>query len=99
MTEAQFRTMRRLAELPDDVVVRPTHGAGSFCVSGDVDIGGVATIGALKRWNPAFAATDFTSFDAELEAGRTLYPVYYRRMAPLNRRGPRHVGGPPFPRP
>jgi rhodanese-related sulfurtransferase len=76
------------------VVVHPTHGAGSFCVAGDVDIGGLATIGALKRWNPAFAASDYRDFDAELAAGRTLYPSYYRRMAPLNRRGPRHIEGP-----
>jgi hydroxyacylglutathione hydrolase len=94
MTKAQFQTMRRLAELPDEVIVHPTHGAGSFCVAGDVDIGGLATIGALKRWNPAFAAPDLETFDAELAAGRTLYPAYYRRMAPLNRRGPRHLGGP-----
>ncbi len=98
MTEAQFRTMRRLAELPDDVVVHPTHGAGSFCVAGDVDIGGLATIGALRRWNPAFAAEDLASFDRELAAGRTLYPTYYRRMAPLNRRGPRLLERPPAPR-
>lgn len=97
MTEAQYRTMRRLAELPDEVVVHPTHGAGSFCVAGDVDIGGKATIGALKRWNPAFAAPDLAAFDAELRAGRTLYPAYYRRMAPLNRRGPRLLGTPPGP--
>ncbi len=95
MTGQQFRTMRRLAELPDDVVVHPTHGAGSFCVAGDVDIGGLATIGALKRWNPAFAATERSTFDTELAAGRTLYPAYYRRMAPLNRRGPRLLRGAP----
>ncbi len=99
MTEAQFRTMRRLAELPDDVLVYPTHGAGSFCVAGDVDIGGLATIGALRRWNPAFAAPDLATFDAELSAGRTRYPAYYRRMAPLNRRGPRRLTGPPAPHP
>ena len=97
MTEAQFRTMRRLAELPDEVAVHPTHGTGSFCVAGDVDIGGLATIGALKRWNPAFAASDLEAFDAELTAGRTLYPTYYRRMAPLNRRGPRQLDGPLLP--
>ncbi len=99
MTAQQFRTMRRLAELPDDVVVHPTHGAGSFCVAGDVDIGGLATIGTLKRWNPAFAAPDLASFDAELAVGRTRYPAYYRRMAPLNRRGPRLLGEAPAPRP
>ena len=98
MTEAQFRTMRRLSELPDDVLVHPTHGAGSFCVAGEIDIGGQATIGALKRWNPAFAAPDLETFDAELAAGRTLYPTYYRRMAPINRRGPRPLDGPLAPR-
>jgi glyoxylase-like metal-dependent hydrolase (beta-lactamase superfamily II)/rhodanese-related sulfurtransferase len=99
LTAAQFRTMRRLAELPDEVVVHPTHGAGSFCVAGDIDIGGLATIGALKRWNPAFAASELEAFDAELAVGRSRYPAYYRRMAPLNRRGPRLLGGPPEPRP
>jgi glyoxylase-like metal-dependent hydrolase (beta-lactamase superfamily II)/rhodanese-related sulfurtransferase len=94
MTDAQYRTMRRLEQLPDEVVVRPTHGAGSFCVAGDVDITGDATIGALRRWNPAFAAPDPAAFEAELAAGRTRYPFYYRRMAPLNRRGPRLLGGP-----
>lgn len=99
MTAAQFRTMRRLAELPDDVVVYPTHGAGSFCVAGDTDGPESASIGALKRWNPAFAAPDLETFDRELVAGRTLYPVYYRRMAPLNRRGPRLLDGPPVSNP
>jgi glyoxylase-like metal-dependent hydrolase (beta-lactamase superfamily II)/rhodanese-related sulfurtransferase len=95
MTEVQYRTMRRLETLPDQVVVYPTHGAGSFCVAGDVDIGGLATIGALKRWNPAFGASDFEHFKDELVAGRTRYPSYYRRMAPLNRRGPRVLTDPP----
>jgi hydroxyacylglutathione hydrolase len=95
MTAAQYRSMRRLAELPDDVVVYPTHGAGSFCVAGDADGPDSATIGGLRRWNPAFAAPDLESFDRELVEGRTLYPSYYRRMAPLNRRGPRVLSGAP----
>ena len=99
LTEAQFRTMRRLASLPDDVVVHPTHGAGSFCVAGDADIPGRSTVGALRRWNPAFAAPDLAAFEREVGAGRTRYPTYYRRMAPLNRRGPRLLAGPPVPRP
>jgi len=99
LTEAQYRSMRRLAELPDDVVVYPTHGAGSFCVAGDADGPVHSTIGALKRWNPAFAAPDLATFDQQLVAGRTRYPTYYRRMAPLNRRGPRLLGGASAPRP
>jgi len=98
LSEAQFRSMRRLAELPDEVMVHPTHGAGSFCVAGDADMPGRSTIGALRRWNPAFAAQDLPAFERELVSGRTRYPAYYRRMAPLNRRGPRLLGGPPRPR-
>ncbi len=99
LTQAQFRSLRRLAELPDDVTVYPTHGAGSFCVAGDGDGPPSSTIGALRTWNAAFAATDQDSFAAELAAGRTRYPSYYARMAPLNRRGPRLLGGSRAPRP
>ena len=99
LTAAQFETMQRLAELHDEVVVYPTHGAGSFCVAGDSDGPSSASIGALKRWNPAFAASDLETFDRELAAGRTRYPAYYRRMAPLNRRGPQLLGEPTTPHP
>src|SRR4030095_11023211 len=34
LTRLQFRSMRRLADLPDGVRVLPTHGAGSFCAVG-----------------------------------------------------------------
>jgi hydroxyacylglutathione hydrolase len=97
LTAAQFRTMRRLDELPDDVHVYPTHGAGSFCVAGEADRPSSATIGALRTWNQAFRATDERAFEAILAEGRTLYPAYYRRMAPINRRGPRLLGGAPQP--
>jgi rhodanese-related sulfurtransferase len=94
LSSAQFHSMRRLAELPDDVVVYPTHGAGSFCVAGGGDASGASTIGALRTSNAAFAAADEATFVRELAAGRTRYPSYYRRMAALNRRGPHLLGGP-----
>jgi hydroxyacylglutathione hydrolase len=97
LSDAQFRTLRRLAELPDDVLVHPTHGAGSFCVAGSADGPASASMGALRRANPALATTDRQAFERILEAGRTRYPAYYRRMAPINRRGPRLVGRPPRP--
>jgi hydroxyacylglutathione hydrolase len=99
LTSAQFRTLRRLSELPDDVVVYPTHGAGSFCVAGGSDGPASATIGSLRTLNAAFAAPDLETFERELSVGRTRYPAYYTWMAPLNRRGPRLLGGPPRPRP
>ncbi len=99
LTQAQYRTVERLRELPDSVVVHPTHGAGSFCVAGDAEGPSSATIGSLRRWNPAFAAPDLATFQAELAAGRTRYPDYYPRMAPINRRGPRiaELAGAPRP--
>lgn len=97
LTRAQFATMERLRGLPDDVAVLPTHGAGSFCVAGTSDGRSTSTIGALRRWNPAFAAGSLGEFERIVAEGRTRYPAYYARMAPLNRRGPRILGGPPEP--
>ncbi len=99
LTRAQFHSLQRLAELPDHVSVYPTHGAGSFCVAGDGGGPAASTIGTLRAWNRAFAATDLAMFARELASGRTLYPSYYRRMAALNRRGPRLLGGSPPPQP
>lgn len=99
LAAAQFRTLRSLSELPDDVLVYPTHGAGSFCVAGGSEGPTSGTIGTLREVNAAFAAPDRAAFERELAMGRTRYPAYYARMAPLNRRGPRLLGGPPRPRP
>lgn len=95
LTRDQFATVRRLRELPDDVAVLPTHGAGSFCVAGSADGAPTSTIGALRRWNPAFAAGSLDEFERIVAEGRTRYPTYYRHMGPGNRRGPRVLGGPP----
>jgi glyoxylase-like metal-dependent hydrolase (beta-lactamase superfamily II)/rhodanese-related sulfurtransferase len=92
LTAAQFRSLRRLAELPDDVRVLPTHGAGSFCVVGDSDPRGMTTIGAERRTNPLLAAPDAAWFADALLAGAGRFPAYYARMGPLNRSGPPVVG-------
>jgi hydroxyacylglutathione hydrolase len=36
LTLDQQRSLKRLAELPDDVRILPTHGAGSFCSAGPI---------------------------------------------------------------
>lgn len=95
LTRDQFATVRRLRELPDDVAVLPTHGAGSFCVAGSADGAPTSTIGALRRWNPAFGAESLEAFERIVADGRTRYPTYYRHMGPGNRRGPRVLGGMP----
>lgn len=97
LTIAQFRSLRALAALPDDVQVLPTHGAGSFCGAAPSDRGRTSTIGAERAWNPLLAIDDEATFRAMVLAGYTPYPAYYAAMAPLNRAGPAVLGGPPRP--
>lgn len=68
LTRAQYRSLRRLAELPDRTPVWPTHGAGSFC---SAPTGGerVTTIGREKATNALLAAPDEDAFVAQLLAG------------------------------
>jgi hydroxyacylglutathione hydrolase len=90
LTRAQYRSVRRLAELPDDVAVYPTHGFGSFC-SATPTSGTSSTIGNERQANVALRS-DETAFVEELIAGLNAYPRYYAHMGPLNRRGPQAVG-------
>ncbi len=92
LTRSQYRSVRRLADLLDDETeVRPTHGFGSFCSSGDTAERGGSTIGQERRDNQALQIDDEDDFVAELLAGLDAYPAYYAHMAPLNRRGPAPV--------
>jgi hydroxyacylglutathione hydrolase len=81
-----FRTLHvRLRNLPDDVAVYPTHGAGSFCgVSGSRER--TTTMGRERLTNPFLTTTELMPFIARaLHQGP--FPAYYRDMAALNRRG------------
>ena len=51
LARAQYRSLRRLAVLPDDDAVFPTHGAGSFC-SAPPGADRTSTIGREKATNP-----------------------------------------------
>ena len=97
LTRAQFRTMRKLAELPDETRLLPTHGAGSFCASTRPNHERTSTIGAERARNPALAQMDETSFAREQLDELQAYPTYYAHMAPLNRSGPRVFGTVPIP--
>ena len=95
LTAAQFRSLRALATLPDDVAVLPTHGTGSFCAAGPTDAARTSTIGTERFHNPLFRAPDEARFRATMLAGLGPYPAYYAHMAPINRAGPAVLGGPP----
>jgi glyoxylase-like metal-dependent hydrolase (beta-lactamase superfamily II)/rhodanese-related sulfurtransferase len=81
----------RILSLPDDVVVYPTHGGGSFCATAS---GGerTTTIGRERATNPLLAADDEETFVARLLAGFGSYPSYFRRLREVNRLGPRVYG-------
>ena len=95
MTRLQAATLRRLAALPPEVRVLPTHGAGSFCSAGPAAENTASTIGAERFANPVVLALDGADFAGALLGGLGRYPDYYARMAPINRAGPRVLGAPP----
>ena len=89
LAAAQRRSLRRLAAtLPDQAVVYPTHGFGSFCAAGPAASGTeTSTIGDERRANPALAL-DSDPYVAGTLAGLDDYPAYYAQMGPANAAGP-----------
>jgi len=99
MTRAQYHSARRLArELPDETMIYPTHGFGSFCSSGAASGGDDSTIGVERQRNDALTEPDEDTFVDKLVAGLTAYPAYYAHMGALNRQGPGPIDlSPPAP--
>jgi hydroxyacylglutathione hydrolase len=85
---------KKIALLPDDVVVYPTHGAGSFCntsSSGER----FTTIGQERQSNPFLQISDEEKFVERATTGLSSYPTYYRSMRAVNKKGGRVLGGVP----
>jgi hydroxyacylglutathione hydrolase len=90
LTRKQYASLRRLAaELPARTKVYPTHGFGSFC-SATPATGEASTIEDEAKNNPALTMEEQEYVDTLL-SGLDVYPAYYERMAPINRRGPQPV--------
>jgi hydroxyacylglutathione hydrolase len=94
LAREQWRSLRRLATLPDEVAVWPTHGAGSFC-SAPPGAERSSTIGREKVSNALLNAGGEDAFVTGLLAGVGAYPAYFRGLGEVNRRGPRPVPTPP----
>ena len=94
LARAQYASLQRLAELPDDVAVWPTHGAGSFC-SAPPGADRTSTIGQEKATNPLLRAANEDAFVKELLGSLGSYPPYFRRLGEINRRGPALLDGAP----
>ncbi len=92
LARAQYRSLRRLAALPDATAVWPTHGAGSFC-SAPPGAQRTSTIGEQKQANTLLAAPDEDTFARQLLGSLGPYPAYFARLAEVNRRGPDILAG------
>ncbi|MGP4095092.1 MBL fold metallo-hydrolase [Nonomuraea sp. KM90] len=91
LARLQYVSLRRLAALPPDVGLYPTHGKGSFCTatgSGKL----TSTIGAERQDNPLLAIEDPEEFADALLAAPMPIPGFYRHMGPANT-----LGVPPMP--
>jgi hydroxyacylglutathione hydrolase len=84
----------RILPLGDDVVVYPTHGAGSFCTAA-ASAESTTTIGRERRTNLFLQEPDPAAFAQRLHSSMPSYPTYFLRMRALNQRGPQVLGGVP----
>lgn len=92
LARALWRSLRdQLLVLPDDTVVFPTHGAGSFC-SAPADARRWTTIGDERRSNPMLGASDEDAFVSMLVDSFGTYPSYFRHLREVNRSGPAVLG-------
>jgi glyoxylase-like metal-dependent hydrolase (beta-lactamase superfamily II) len=86
MARLLHRSLQRLLELPDDVLVYPSHYAGSVCaraLSGHP----VSTIGFERRHNAALRHPDAESFAAAMLADVPPPPADQVAIVAANRRG------------
>jgi hydroxyacylglutathione hydrolase len=82
---------KKLALLPDDVKVYPTHGAGSFCNTSS-NGARFTTIGEERENNPFLQIDDEEQFVQRATNGLSNYPTYYNHMRGLNQKGARVLG-------
>jgi hydroxyacylglutathione hydrolase len=96
LARAQFRSVRRLATLPDQTTLHPTHGAGSFCLATAVEVAN-PTIGSECATNPLLQIDDEDAFVEALVEGFGSFPTYYRHLQSLNEAGPALLSALPDP--
>ncbi len=84
---SQFGSMQRLAALPDETSLCPTHGGGSFC-STDPGPRSATTVGEERRSNPLLGLVDETAFVDRLLSGFGSYPPYFLHLREVNRQPP-----------
>ncbi len=84
----------KLLRFPDEVLVYPTHGAGSFC-SALSTIERTTSIGQERQQNPLVQAASEEAFVRLALNDLSSYPTYYQYMRPVNQQGSQVLGGIP----
>ena len=87
LAHEMFRSLRRFDDLPAELPVYPTHGAGSFC-SAPGGSQRTSTLGHERVNNPLFSIRDEDTFVHRLVDGFGTFPTYFARLPELNRLGP-----------
>jgi rhodanese-related sulfurtransferase len=98
LARAQYASLHRLAALPGEVAVWPTHGAGSFC-SAPPGSERTSTIATELATNPLLQLADEDAFVSTLLGSLGSYPPYFRRLGEINRIGPPLLAADPALRP
>lgn len=91
LARLQFLSINRLAQLPPDLELFPTHGAGSFCTASGASTH-TSTIGDEVRDNPLLQLETAEELSEELRRSPMPIPGFYEHMAPANT-----YGGQPWP--
>ena len=98
LTRAQFRTLQgAYSKLPDETLLMPTHGGGSFCSTGSGSER-TSTLGWERKTNPLLVMRDEEEFVRWFPTTFPAAPDYFFKLRPINQRGPRlraEVGVPP----
>lgn len=89
LTRAQYRTLKQaFADLPDETLLYPTHGGGSFCSTG-AGSERTSTLGRERSSNPLLTFTDEDEFTSWFPTTFPGAPDYFFKMRPINQAGPR----------
>jgi rhodanese-related sulfurtransferase len=88
LSRHQFRTLHSaFADLPDETLLYPTHGGGSFCSTGTGQ-DRTSTLGRERRENPLLSIDDENEFVKWFPTTFPAAPGYFFRMRAVNQAGP-----------
>ncbi|HLZ69954.1 MAG TPA: MBL fold metallo-hydrolase [Dehalococcoidia bacterium] len=99
LTRAQYATITTaFAALPDETLLLPTHGGGSFCSAG-AGAERTSTLGRERASNLLLAVPDVEMFVRDFPRTFPAAPEYFFRLRAVNQAGPRLRREIPLPRP